>query len=249
MKRPSSPPATQGSAAEADSGSYEAYIRSEWALFRNDPSRGAATEAAVRGLRVTRVLDIGCGAGQELRPFVRNRETLGVGVDISAEVGRTGRVLFEAEEPGSRVAFVRAPAERLPFGAATFDVVLCRLALPYTDNARALGEMARVLAPGGRLLLKFHHARYYTAELRQALAKGHVKGAIHACRVLGAGCWYHLTGRQPRGRLTGAETFQTMWLLRRELRRHGLQVQRPLPDTVPAAPSLLIEPGQRPGGA
>jgi ubiquinone/menaquinone biosynthesis C-methylase UbiE len=194
----------------------------------------------VSGRTADRVLDIGCGAGQELRPFTRGTRTLGVGIDVSAHVGAAGRELFAADEPGSRVAFVRAAAEQLPFGAAIFDVVVCRLALPYTDNSRALGEMARVLAPGGRLTLKIQHARYYTHELSQALAARDVKSAVHACRVLVAGCWYHLTGRQPRGRLTGHETFQTLWLLRRELRRHGLEVLRTLPDTVPAAPSLLI---------
>lgn len=230
---------TAGHMARAEPDSYDAYVRNEWILFAQDPSRAAAAREAAAGVRVARALDLGCGAGQELRPFVHH-QAFGVGVDLSPEVGRAGRELFAAEEPGSHVAFVRGAAERLPFTGAAFDVIVCRLALPYTDNARALGEMARVLAPGGRLILKIHHARYYTLELRQALTTGQLKRAIHACRVLLAGCWYHVTGRQPGGRFTGHETFQTRWLLRRELRRHGLEVQRVLPDTVPAAPTLLV---------
>jgi hypothetical protein len=100
--------------------------------------------------------------------------------------------------------------------------------------------MARVLRPHGVLLLKFHHARFYTMELGQALSAGRIKSALHACRVLVAGGIYHLIDRQPRGRVSGGETFQTMWLLRRELRRHGLEVRRLLNDSVPAAPNLLI---------
>jgi len=100
--------------------------------------------------------------------------------------------------------------------------------------------MARVLRPGGSLILKIHHARYYTTELSQALRTWHLKSAIHACRVLLAGGLYHITGSQPRGRLTGGETFQTLWLLKREFRRHGLAVERLLADSVSAAPSLLI---------
>jgi SAM-dependent methyltransferase len=223
-----------------ESDSYDRYVRAEWALLSNDPARGDAALDAVTGLCIARVLDIGCGAGQELRPFLRDRQVLGVGLDISPEVGRAGRQLFASEQPESHVTFVRAAAERLPFEASRFDLVICRLALPYTDNATALGEIARVLRPGGALLLKIHHAKYYLLKLREALATRHLKSAIHACRVLFAGCMYHLTGSQPRGRLTGGETFQTMWLLRRELRRRGLHVQRRLPDSVPAAPNLLI---------
>jgi SAM-dependent methyltransferase len=225
---------------EAESDSYDRYVRAEWGLFARDPERTAAARDAVTGLSIARVLDVGCGAGQELRPFLRDSHTFGVGIDVSPDVGNAGRELFASEQPQSHVAFVRAAAERLPFGTSSVDLVICRLALPYTDNARALGELARVLRPGGALLLKFHHARYYTLKFREALEERRLKSAIHACRVLFAGCLYHLTGSQPRGRLTGGETFQTMWLLRRELRRHGLQVSRVLADSDPAAPSLLI---------
>lgn len=228
------------SASASEDETYDRYVRREWALFARDPARAAAAREVASDLTIRRVLDIGCGAGQELRPFVRGTQTLGVGVDVSAEVGAAGRELFAREEPGSRVAFARAGAEHLPFAPFSFDVVICRLALPYTDNARALAEMARVLTSGGALILKIHHARYYTIELREALTAGRIKSAIHACRVLVAGCLYHLTGSQPRGWLTGGETFQTLWLLRRELRRHGLSVERLLPDSVPAAPTLLI---------
>jgi ubiquinone/menaquinone biosynthesis C-methylase UbiE len=195
----------------------------------------------VLGLSVARVLDLGCGAGQELLPFLEDARTLGVGIDMSPEVGLAGRQLFAATQPGGRVAFVRAAAESLPLATSSVDVVICRLALPYTDNTRAIAEMARVLRPAGRLLLKYHHARYYTARLRAALSARRLKPAIHASRVLLAGGLYHLTGSQPRGRFTGGETFQTLWLLGRELSRHGFVVRGVLDDSVPAAPSLLVE--------
>jgi ubiquinone/menaquinone biosynthesis C-methylase UbiE len=219
---------------------YDSYVRAEWAMLSGDPRRFAVAREAVSGLSIARVLDIGCGAGQQLRPFVRGGRSLGIGIDVSPETGVAGRQLFARDEPGARVAFARGAAERLPFDNSAFDLVVCRLVLPYTDNKRALAEMARVLRPRGVLLLKYHHARFYTAELGEALSKGRIKSAIHACRVLLAGGVYHLTYQQPRGRLTGGETFQTMWLLRRELRLHGLEVRRVLADSAPAAPSLLI---------
>ena len=52
---------------------------------------------------------------------------------------------------------VLAPAERLPFGDASFDTVVSTLTLcTVADQAAALAEMRRVLVPGGRLLFLEH---------------------------------------------------------------------------------------------
>ena len=219
---------------------YDRYVRSEWALFVGDPARGRVSLEAVAGLDVQRVLDVGCGAGQELLPFATGAGTVCVGVDVAPEVGRAGRELFAAHAPAARVAFVRTAAESLPFEPGAFDVVICRLALPYTDNARCLSELARVLRPGGALLLKIHHARYYADKLRRGVTSGEALSALHAARVLAAGLIYRLTGRQPRTRVPSRETFQTAGMLRRELRRSGLEIRRELPDTNPLTPSFLI---------
>src|SRR5205085_6774151 len=124
---------------------------------------GRARESleAVAGLDARRGLDVGCGAGQELLPFAGQPGAVCIGSDVTPEAGLAGRELFASRPPAGRIAFVRAAAESLPFAAGSFDVVICRLALPYTDNARCLSELARVLRPGGVLLLKIHHARYY----------------------------------------------------------------------------------------
>ena len=189
---------------------------------------------------MARVLDVGCGAGQELLPFVAEHATLAVGVDVAPTVGRSGSGLFAAR--GERApAFVRAAVETLPFPAGVFDLVICRLVLPYVDNARAIAELARVLHPGGRLLLKIHHARYYLRWLRNALSAADLVAAMYVTRVLLAGIVYHLTRRQPRGRWTaGGETFQTAWLLCGELRRQGLVILKELPDSSPATPSYVV---------
>ncbi len=53
------------------------------------------------------------------------------------------------------VATVVARAEQLPFGAAEFDLVTCVMSLHHIDRPpRALDEMVRVLAPGGRIVLE-----------------------------------------------------------------------------------------------
>src|SRR6266508_151725 len=140
---------------------YDRYARAAWDRFVAHSERAATTLSALADLEVRRALDVGCGAGHELLPLVTERGAIGIGVDVVPQTGHAARKLFSAHAPTAHVHFVRASAEELPFTDGSFDVVICRLALPYTDNARALTEMARVLRAGGYFLLKIHHARYY----------------------------------------------------------------------------------------
>jgi SAM-dependent methyltransferase len=219
---------------------YDQYVRAEWGLFSNNPMRASASLAALKGRKVTRVLDVGCGAGQEMIPFVVELGAFGVGLDIAPKANRAGRELFAAHYPAARVAFIRSAAEVLPILSKSCDVVICRIALPYMDNQQALAEMARVLRPGGVLLLKIHHTRYYGHLFLRGAAAFDVRSMIYASRVLAAGAFYHATGRQPRTRLTASEVFQTRWLLRRELVRQGLSITDEMPDSTPQAPSFII---------
>lgn len=52
---------------------------------------------------------------------------------------------------------------------------------------------------------------------------------------------YHLTGKQARIRLISPETFQTKWLLRKELARIGLVIKEELPGSNPSTPFFRIE--------
>jgi hypothetical protein len=64
--------------------------------------------------------------------------------------------------------------------------------------------------------------------------------AIHAGRALAVGAIYHLTGKQTGTRLFGNETFQTRWLLNRELSRRGLTLKVERPDSNPRTPAFII---------
>jgi SAM-dependent methyltransferase len=97
-----------------------------------------------------RLLDVGCGTG---RFAVLAAERLGArvwGVDPSAGMLEQARA-----RPGAgAVGWRRAAAERLPFRAGWFDGVHTHLVLHLVDDrAAALGEFARVLAPGGTLVV------------------------------------------------------------------------------------------------
>ena len=96
------------------------------------------------------ILDVGCGAGQTLIASPIPDGAVAVGADVDAGALALGRQLT------SRVRFVRAAGEALPFAAASFDLVVSRVALPYMDLPVALAEMRRVLRAGGRLWLALH---------------------------------------------------------------------------------------------
>ena len=190
-------------------------------------------------IKVERVLDIGCGIGQALLPLAVHNGATGIGVDVSPMGLRMGHSFYGTNLPDARIAFIRAPAERLPFATESFDLVNCGLALPYMHNARAIGEAARVLRREGIFLLKIHHPRYYLRELRQGLSKRDMSSVLHSSRVLIAGSLYHLTGWQPQTWLLN-ESYQTQWLLRRELAKHGMFIEREQMQTNALTPAFVI---------
>ena len=100
--------------------------------------------ADLRGLRV---LDVAGGDGY-WAARARRRGARAVALDISPAKLRRGGQLTAPP------ALVRADALDLPFADASFHRVMSICAIEhFDDGARALGEMARVLAPGGELVM------------------------------------------------------------------------------------------------
>lgn len=93
-----------------------------------------------------RTLDVGCGTGA-FAVALAERGGKVWGVDVSPEM------LVEAQEKETRARFKQAAAEALPFKDGWFERVVMRLSLHHLDRPRALREAARVLAPGGRLVV------------------------------------------------------------------------------------------------
>ncbi|HET7009900.1 MAG TPA: class I SAM-dependent methyltransferase [Anaerolineales bacterium] len=112
-----------------------------WMLDILKPSKGS------------RILDVACGGGKQLRAF--HQYTGGqseiVGVDISTELLDQARRLNA--ELGSPFTLREADFNKpLPFDAESFDLVSCCFAIYYAADARrTLQEMHRMLRPGARL--------------------------------------------------------------------------------------------------
>jgi len=90
------------------------------------------------------ILDLGAGAGWCSDLLGRLNRT-SIAVDLSLDMLRAGR-----GRPGVPIRAVAGDMEALPFRSGTFDKALCFSALHHVPNmARAVGEIARVLAPDG----------------------------------------------------------------------------------------------------
>jgi len=100
-----------------------------------------------------RVLDVATGTGRNL-PYYPADVTI-TGIELSPAMLAIARQ--RAADLGRDVNLREGDAEHLPFGDASFDTAVCALSLCTIPNpAAALGEMRRVLSPGGRLLLLDH---------------------------------------------------------------------------------------------
>jgi demethylmenaquinone methyltransferase/2-methoxy-6-polyprenyl-1,4-benzoquinol methylase len=98
-----------------------------------------------------RVLDVATGTGMVAAELLARAECSVVGVDQSAEMLAGARARFAGVER-SRVELIEGQAEALPFADASFDALTFTYLLRYVeDPASTVGELARVVRPGGRV--------------------------------------------------------------------------------------------------
>ena len=101
----------------------------------------------ITALDFQRAVDIGCGTGR----WAKRLSALGVDASL-AMLG------VAASKPGLRGRLAVGDATALPLASGSADLVLCALTLGHIRNGTAaMREFARIVAPGGTLLLTDFH--------------------------------------------------------------------------------------------
>ena len=98
------------------------------------------------------VLDLACGNGNSARAVAADFGATVTGCDYSAINLERAIATSRSAPMESKTQFVRGNAVQLPFAAESFDVSLCECSLCLFENRdTALGQVRRVLKPGGRI--------------------------------------------------------------------------------------------------
>ena len=147
------------SVRQARATAAQAYFRAhaaEWDRIRKLHVADEAVEDAIRAALSDKpfrsLLDLGTGTGRMLEMFGPDIER-GLGLDLSLDMLLLAR--DRLERAGLRNCSVRqGDIYDLPLANGSFDVVIVHQVLHFLDDgARAIREAARVLRPGGRLLV------------------------------------------------------------------------------------------------
>lgn len=105
-----------------------------------------------------RVLDLGCGEGTQISQ-IKDKGVLAYGIDVSTAALQSCRK--------RNFAVVQGKGEHLPFRQESFDGVICKVVLPYTDEHATISEIGRVLRLGGTAYIVSHGLGYYLRYLLQ----------------------------------------------------------------------------------
>ena len=121
----------------------------------------------------SRILDVGCGAGQTLAALAPS-SSLGIGLEFDSTCLEIFAALRDVERLKNVVA-VRADAEHLPFRDGVFDCVVCRVVLMYVRVPLVIQEIARVSADKALVYLHLTDVWFY---LRKFLTLQWERGGV-----------------------------------------------------------------------
>jgi len=185
----------------------------EWDRIRSLYAPDGEIEAAMAALLgerpLGRMLDIGTGTGRMIELFARQAD-IAVALDRSSEMLRVARAKLAPQ--GSPVDFIQGDFNALPFDPQSFDTVILHQVLHYARTPqRVIGEVARVLRPGGIALLA-DFAPHLREDLRADAAHARLGFADDQMRA-----WFAAEGLQieRRSEIGGGELTVCLWLARR----------------------------------
>jgi ubiquinone/menaquinone biosynthesis C-methylase UbiE len=110
------------------------------------------------------LLEVGCGAGIDLQQFARGGAKV-TGIDLSQMAIDLARKNFEQSEQSADLRVMNG--ECMQFADNAFDLVYAHGVLQYTaDTERMIGEIHRVLKPGGEAILMVYNRNSWLALMR-----------------------------------------------------------------------------------
>lgn len=100
------------------------------------------------------ILDVATGTGDFAVQLAKLKPTKVIGIDIADVMLELGRKKIEKKGLSGTVQFIEADSENLPFADNSFDVVSSAFGVRNFETLeKGLGEMHRVLRPGGHVLI------------------------------------------------------------------------------------------------
>lgn len=142
------------------------------------------------------VLDIGTGRGLLLIGAAKHLTTgHATGIDIWSQKDLSGnnpertKAVIEAEGVADRCELRSEPAQKMGFPSASFDLIVsnqCLHNIPSdSERDQACAEIARVLKPGGTMVLSdFIHTKHYAEEFRKAGLEVQLRGWYPLLRIV-----------------------------------------------------------------
>ncbi len=130
----------------------------------------------------SRILDVGCGAGQIAIPLARKGYSV-TGVDIATNLIEQARARAAMEQ--GNVQFQEGDAEDLQFPDASFDVVISLIGAMFAPRPeRVAAELTRVCRPGGTIYMMNWTPRGFVGQMFKTIAKHVPPSPLMASPVL-----------------------------------------------------------------
>ncbi|MFU8780017.1 MAG: class I SAM-dependent methyltransferase [Kiritimatiellia bacterium] len=174
--------------------------------------------------RTTRVLDVGCLGGYGLYDLASRFRQDGrempefVGVDVDPDSIDLGVAMSQLWRSGAKVSFYTRQLEELDPDLGQFDIVLCRLVLPYTRIHKAMIALRAYTQDEGVLVLQVHSPLYYINRFVHSLKSP--RKMFYYLRPLCNGLLFAVFRLQLHGHLW-QETALCRYVMTRLLRSNG----------------------------